>query len=85
MYWCTRYLVLGARPTEKGSDDAIRKNYGKIIGQADDYGIEKIEFKKFLGFMGFKAEAKTVPLGGGSSEGFSPRRPPSRGASGGAY
>lgn len=81
----TRYLVLGSRPTEKGSDDAIRKNYGKIIGQADDYGIEPIEFKKFLGFMGFKAEAKTIPLGGGSSEGFEPRRPPSRGASGGAY
>lgn len=80
----TRYLVLGERPTAKATDKDIRKSYGKIIGQAEDYGIEKIEFKKFLGFMGFKAEVKTVPLGGGSGS-FEPRRPPSRGASGGAY
>lgn len=77
----TRYLVLGERPTDKTGSETI-KNYGKITGLADDYGIEKIEFKKFLGFMGFNREVRTVPLGGGGTEGFAPRRPPVRGESG---
>jgi hypothetical protein len=37
--------------------------YSKMLGDAEQLGIEEINLSKLLDLMGYKAEVRTVPLG----------------------
>lgn len=83
-----KYLIVGDRPTERSAPELV-KNFGKITAKAKEQGVEEITVQKFLDFMGFRPEVKTVPLGKGTgteaNQGpFRPRQPPARGE-GGAF
>ena len=62
----TRYLVVGKRPDEKSSKEALDA-FSKMTSDAKLLGIEQIPVSKFLDFMGYKGEVNTVTLGKGAS------------------
>jgi hypothetical protein len=75
----TRYLVLGDRPTDT-SPQAFRDTYSRMLGEADEYSIQRIDLQKLLEYMGYRAQATVTPLGGAggsknSSDGGSAFRP----------
>ncbi|HEV7282739.1 MAG TPA: hypothetical protein VGN57_21210 [Pirellulaceae bacterium] len=83
----TRYLVVGERPTET-SPQAFRDTFSRMVSDADQYSIERIDLQKLLEYMGYRAQATITPLGagGGSARGqggdgdsaFRPRTVPIR-------
>ena len=58
----TRYLVLGTAPTDRKALDA----WSKIIKDAEQLGVELLQMDRFLSWMGYQREVRTVPLGEGS-------------------
>jgi hypothetical protein len=73
----TRYLVLGDKPTDKAAGTSVLTEYGKIRTAAQTYGVEVISLQKLLAQMGWKAEERTVELGGkGASPGEFRKRTP---------
>ncbi len=73
----TRYLILGDQPTigESGDVDATaRQNaWSRILGQADELGVEKMSVEKLLDFVGYDGEKRTIPLGSAArAEDFAP-------------
>lgn len=82
----TRYLVVGDRPTDT-SPQAFRDTYSRMLGEADEYSIQRIDLQKLLEYMGYRAQATVTPLGaaGGAASGddaggsaFRPRTVPIR-------
>ena len=83
----TRYLVVGDRPTDT-SPQAFRDTYSRMLSEANEYSIERIDLQKLLEYMGYRAQATVTPLGaaGGSDNGqggaggsaFRPRTVPIR-------
>jgi hypothetical protein len=60
----TRYLVVGERPTDS-SPQAFRDTYSRMLGEADEYSIQRIDLQKLLEYMGYRAQATVTPLGAG--------------------
>lgn len=59
----TRYLVVGDRPTDT-SPQAFRDTYSRMLGEAEEYSIQRIDLQKLLEYMGYRAQATVTPLGG---------------------
>lgn len=63
----TRYLVVGARPSEKNApgknSKAAMDGYTKIVNQAEKLGVDMIDVTKLLGLMGWKSEERTLKIG----------------------
>jgi hypothetical protein len=57
----TRYLVLGARPDAEGAAD--REAYSSLFSEAQALGVETIPLARFVDYMGYKLEDRTVNLG----------------------
>jgi hypothetical protein len=63
----TRYLVMGAAPTESNASGKV-KSFSKLVGDAERLGIEKIDVKKLLQMMGNTSQPKVIHYGQGSNE-----------------
>lgn len=81
----TRYLVEGELPANRVLLDAQLQGRNLMISKAQELGIERISVQKLLGYMGWKNEKRTTPLGRGATETttpqsgggtFRPRQPP---------
>lgn len=80
----TRYLVVGNLPTDT-SPQAVRDSVTRMLSQAEEYSVERIDLQKLLEYMGYRAQATVTPLGSGadtfgsgaSDSAFRERRPPS--------
>jgi hypothetical protein len=57
----TKYLVLGARPDAEGAAD--REAYSSLFSEAQALGVETIPLARFVDYMGYKLEDRTVNLG----------------------
>jgi hypothetical protein len=74
----TRYLILGAEPT----DAAMLDNFSKLQDDATTYGVERLKVEEFLDMMGWKPEVESVHLGEKATDevnkagAFRSRRPP---------
>ena len=64
----TRYLVMGAPPTEVGGESKKLKTFSKLVGDADRLGIQKIDVKTLLQMMGNPSQPKVIHYGQGASE-----------------
>lgn len=63
----TRYLVLGDAPTDRKALEA----WSKIIKDAEQLGVERMQMKRFLTLMGYERAVRSIPLGvGGRAEDF---------------
>jgi hypothetical protein len=56
----TRYLVLGDQPGPEGSE---RDAYSSLFTEAQTLGVEMIPLGRFLDYLGYKVEDRTVNLG----------------------
>ena len=91
----TRYLVLGERPrvtqnAAAGASDALVEEYGRIIKEAEQFGVQQIPVERLIADLGYRGTAKTVALGKNAKEQdfqrprtkpdsrFRPRSPPRR-------
>jgi hypothetical protein len=62
----TRFLVLGANPGEKG-DPKGGEAFSKIMGEAENMGIQKISLSDLLDRMGYRPQAHVVKFGSGAN------------------
>ncbi len=69
----TRYFVEGERPSEATSPD-LMKQYNAFDQDRERFTVKKISVENLLALMGWRAEEKTVELGG-SRGGFMKRSP----------
>lgn len=71
----TRYVVMGDKPNENTSKQALDQ-FTQFRNEITKFGTETISLQKFLGLMGSKTEERTVQLGksAGASE-FKSRQP----------
>lgn len=58
----TRYLVVGDRPTDT-SPQQFRDTFSRMLSEANEYSIERIDLQKLLEYMGYRAQATVTPLG----------------------
>ena len=71
----TRYLVLGDRPTEKSSTEALI-GIANLLKDAETLPIKTISVPELIEYLGYKAQERTIPLGADSkSADFKPRAP----------
>jgi hypothetical protein len=71
----TRYLILGAAPTDAKGDSHNMKNYSAMIGAADAAGVEKITAAQLLEMMGNPSGPKVVRYGAAGAKDFKPTLP----------
>ena len=69
----TRYLVLGDRPkitqnVAAGASDAEITEYGRIIEEAKQLGVQQLPVKRLLSDLGYRGSAKAVALGKNARE-----------------
>lgn len=70
----TKYLVRGDKPTEK--EESKIDSYTKIIDEAQSLGIKSIDVKRFMDYLGYKPEDRSVNMGKNArSEDFKARMP----------
>jgi hypothetical protein len=69
----TRYFVEGERPSDATSPD-LMKQYTAFDQDRERFTVKKISVENLLALMGWRAEEKTVGLGGGRG-GFMKRSP----------
>ena len=62
----TRFLILGEAPSEKGSA-AMRDSVSKMVGDAERFGVQKIQVGDLLQRMGWKNQMPIVHFGRGSN------------------
>ncbi len=91
----TRYLVLGERPTvtqnaAAGSSGAVIEEYGRILREAEQFGVQQLPLERLISDLGYRGSARTVALGKNAKEQdfygsptktdnrFRPRSPPRR-------
>ena len=91
----TRYLVLGERPritqnVAAGATGALVEEYGRIIREAEQFGVQQLPVERLISDLGYRGSAKTVALGKNAKEQdfirsptnsnnrFRPRSPPRR-------
>ena len=91
----TRYLVLGERPrigrnAAAGASNALIEEYGRIIKEAEQFGVQQLPVERLISDLGYRGSAKTVALGKNAKEQdfnrsgtksdtrFRPRSPPRR-------
>ena len=82
----TKYLVVGTPPNDKSSQK-LTDAHGKITKSAKQYGVEKLDLKDLLNYMGYSGREGSIGLGSrakpedflpGKNKGGSPfRRRPS--------
>jgi hypothetical protein len=71
----TRYVVEGERPSELTSGE-LNKAYVAFEGERQRLNVEQISVDKLLSLMGWRAESRTVELGGArAGGGFRTRAP----------
>jgi hypothetical protein len=58
----TKYLIMGDRPTEKNMTADMQKSLPRMIEMARKLGIKQLSIPKFLDYVGYKAEQRTVAL-----------------------
>jgi hypothetical protein len=64
----TRYLIMGAPPTETAKDSKLLKTFSKLVGEADRLNIQKIDAKTLLQMMGNPSQPKVIHYGQGANE-----------------
>lgn len=91
----TRYLVLGEKPkvaenSAAGASDSEIVQYGRIVEEAKQLGVQQLAVERLLSDLGYRGAAKTVALGKNAREQdfdgsrtrkdsrFRTRRPPAR-------
>lgn len=60
----TKYLIMGDRPTDKNLTPEMQKSYTRAIEQARKLGIKQMSVAKFLDYIGYEPEQRTVALDG---------------------
>jgi hypothetical protein len=69
----TKYLVLGDQPGAEGAD---RDAYTSLFTEAQTLGVETIPLNRFLDYLGYQVQDRTVNLGRFAKPGdFKPRLP----------
>jgi hypothetical protein len=59
----TRYLILGARPSDPRRVEKFRNAWDNMSKQADELGVETITLDEFLNLMGWQPDGTVVRLG----------------------
>jgi hypothetical protein len=59
----TKYLVLGEKPESDGAGGGAHEAFGALYTEAQTLGVEMIPIDRFLDYMGYKLEDRTVNLG----------------------
>ena len=62
----TKYLILGDLPTDE--DAKIIEEFSALNREATNEGVQTISLSKFLEYIGFQGEEKTVRLGRGAND-----------------
>lgn len=72
----TKYLIVGDKPTDKDVKGDLLKNWSRMIANAETLGIRVMPLAKFLDYVGYKAQQRTVALDRSASpDSFKPRLP----------
>ena len=58
----TRYLILGEYPNDARLG-ALRTSWDELGNQAESLGVETVALDEFLSLIGWRNEARSVPLG----------------------
>ena len=69
----TKYLIEGKQPTDKSSERVL-ESHRRIKAQAQFQSVKSLSIGKFLDYIGYQPDVRTVALGGEStSPSFRPR------------
>jgi hypothetical protein len=58
----TRYLILGENPNDPRLNE-LRTSWNELGSQAEELGVDTIALDEFLSLIGWRNEARSVPLG----------------------
>jgi len=59
----TRYLVVGRPPEPPTGGEEELRAMGRIINEANQFGVDQMSVRKFLDLMGYQPSAEVVQLG----------------------
>lgn len=72
----TKYLVIGEKPTDKDIKGDILKNWSRMITNAETLGVRIIPLSRFLDYVGYASQQRTVALDRNANpNSFKPRQP----------
>jgi hypothetical protein len=63
----TKYLIRGDQPTEKNLSPELINSRNRILKDAEDQGVKLMPLDRFLDYVGYTIEQKTVALDGSAS------------------